>query len=150
MPRKKRCAYTYDLFGDALPEPCPQFDKEDIKAGTIEGKLALMISKMLKTDGRSRKEIAEVMSEYLDDAKMSEHMLDAYASQARTTQKITGARLWALIVITGNICLLQEILKETDYLVVERRYWKRIKRAEKEEAIALLKAQLAELEAQDD
>ncbi|MFV0322658.1 MAG: hypothetical protein ACK5LE_09800 [Alphaproteobacteria bacterium] len=150
MKRKKyHCSHTPDLFSD-LPEPMPVFAKEDVRAGTVEGKIALAVSKILKDDGRSRDDIATAMAEWLGDKKMSGAMLNAYSSQARDQYKITVARFWALIEVTKDIRLLQEIANSVGYIVLEERYAKRIKQAEREEQIDTLKAQIAALEAEDD
>ncbi len=148
MARKKRCTLTPDLFD--LPEAMPAFEKEDVRAGTVEGKIALSVSKILKDGSRSREEIAEAMAEWLGDKKMSGAMLNAYSSQARDAYKITVARFWALIEVTKDIRLLQEIANSVGYIVMEERYAKRVKKAEKEEQIEALKAQIADLETQDD
>ncbi len=148
MRKKYHCTLTPDLFD--LPEAMPAFEKEDVRAGTIEGKIALAVSKILKDDGRSREDIAKAMSEWLNDKKMSGAMLNAYSSQARDSYKITVARFWALIETTGDIRLLQEIANSVGYVVMEERYAKRVKKAEKEEQIEALKAQIANLEACDD
>lgn len=150
MVRKKyHCSQTPDLFSD-LPEPMPVFAKEDVRAGTVEGKIALAVSKILKDDGRSRDDIALAMSQWLADDKMSKNMLDAYSSFAREDYKITVARFWALIEVTKDIRLLQEIANSVGYIILEERYAKRIQKAEREEKIEALKAKIAELEAGDD
>lgn len=149
MPRRKRCMNTFELFGD-LPEAMPKFEKEDVRAGTIEGKIALAVSRILKDDGRSREDIASAMADWLGDTKMSKPMLDAYSSSAREEYKITVARFWALLEVTKDVRLLQEIAQSIGYVVMEERYAKRVEKAEREEMIAKLKEQIANLEACDD
>ncbi len=116
--RKKPCVSTTDWIDEGLPNPIPAFDDADVQAATIQGKLALAVSKTLKHDGRSREEIAQAMSDLLGE-EVSKNMLDAYASQARENYKLTPDRLWALIRATGDVRVVQELLKGTDYVVME-------------------------------
>lgn len=148
MRKKYHCQLTPDLFD--LPEPMPAFKKEEIRAGTVEGKIAKGISGTLKEDSRSREEIAEEMSIWLSDEKMTKNMLDAYASFAREEYKITLARFWALTVTTGDVRILQEIAKDAGYMVIKEQYGSRIKQAVKDEKIAWHRAKIADLEAHDD
>jgi hypothetical protein len=68
-----------------------------------------------------RAEVATRMSEFLGEP-VSEHMLNAYASQAREGHKISAARLMALLHVTGDIRLLQVLADPFGWSVIESRY----------------------------
>lgn len=94
---------------------------EPVKATSVDQTIARAVSRTLKDDPRPRAEIAEAMSGYLGD-DVTEHMLNAYASPARDTHRISLERAVALIAVTGDARLAGELLLPLGYAVIEKRY----------------------------
>ncbi|WP_395173930.1 hypothetical protein [Roseibium alexandrii] len=75
----------------------------------------------MKEDGRTREEIATELSDYLGE-DISRDSLDAFSSEAREKNNISAYRLFALFKLLKAPELLNELLADTDFLVVDRKY----------------------------
>ncbi|CAA0129018.1 Uncharacterised protein [Starkeya nomas] len=80
--------------------------------------------------GHDRDEIAARMTAYLDE-QISGHMLNAYASEARSEHIINIVRFIALIEATGDRRLLEFIASQFGWSVIEQRYLPAISLAER-------------------
>ncbi|MCV6583995.1 MAG: hypothetical protein OIF47_00525 [Marinibacterium sp.] len=121
MP-KARDPNTLDMFRDwRPPQVSVSLPPEVTTGGNLGSQLARAVSRALKAAGRSREEIAAEMSDYLGD-EISKNMLDAYASEARESHKITVERMMALIHVTGQHGLLGFIAEQFGLVVVHERY----------------------------
>ena len=91
-----------DLLGwRAPPQPVAAFRPGAIQAPSMGGRLARAIAIALKDCGKTRAEVAALMTAHLG-RPVSENMLDAYASQAREGHAISAERLAALVRATGD------------------------------------------------
>lgn len=113
-----------DLLDWSPPQPVARFDEHRVRASNFRDRLARAISVALKDAddrGHYREQIAQQMSEFLGE-RVSKHMLDAYASQARGDHTISVARLLALLHATRDARLLQLLAEPLGWAVVERKY----------------------------
>ena len=122
MSKRRRDNKTLDLFREYQPpEVTVGFEPEITKGGTLDVKIARALSHAMHECGLSRVEIAEKMSTYLDQ-KVTENMLNTYASPAREDHKITLERLIALVEVTGSHGLLGFVADFSDFVVVPKRF----------------------------
>lgn len=112
---------TLDLLSWQPPEPVRAFEPEIVRAASIRAMLAKGVSAALKDCGRSRDDVAEVISGYLGE-KCSKDMLDAYASEAREEHVISLPRFLALIHATGDQRLLQMLAEPFGLAVIDAKY----------------------------
>jgi hypothetical protein len=110
-----------DLLGWKPPAAVSRFAEHEVRAVTIEARIARSVSAAMKDSDLSREEIGERMSAYLGEA-VSKHMLDAYASQAREEHVISLPRFLALIHATGDQRLLQTLAEMFGWAVVPQKY----------------------------
>lgn len=118
--------HTLDLFRDWEPPkvavgPAPA----DVR-GPLDLVIARLISAALKNaslkkPGRKREDIAKSMSAFLGRA-ISKDMLDAWASGAKTTNRIPLDAFVALIDATGDHDLLGWMPGQHGYVVVPEKY----------------------------
>jgi len=140
MPRRARDTATIDLFADYEPPVVAARYDDDapVQASSVDQTIARAVSVTLKEDGRPRAEIAEAMSAYLG-AECSENMLNAYASAARDSHRISLERAVALVAVTGDARLMGELLEPLGHAIIPDRYLDAIDEAlaaEQEEAWA--------------
>ncbi|QIB34783.1 DNA transposition protein [Ancylobacter pratisalsi] len=129
MPRRRtRHPDQFDLLGWEPSQPVVAFDPRTVRAASLAASISKAVSQSLK--GRQREQIAERMSAYLDE-QVSEHMLNAYASEARGEHIINVVRFIALVEATGDRRLLEFIAELFDWAVIERRYLPAIELAER-------------------
>jgi len=126
MVKRRQDNTTMDLFRDYQPpEVTVDFEAEITKGGTLDVKIARAVSHAMqeceRTYGKNRKQIAQEMSEYLDQ-RVTKNMLNTYASPAREDHKITLERLIALVEVTGSHGLLGFVAGFSDFVVVPKRY----------------------------
>jgi hypothetical protein len=107
------------------PSPVARFDEDRVRASSVAERISRAVAAALKDSGEDREVIAARMSEFLG-AKVSRHMLDSYASQAREDHAISIVRFVALLHATGDRRLLEVLAQMFDWAVVERRYLKMI------------------------
>ncbi len=98
-----------------------RFEERVVRAASLRARIARAVSQALKDDGRSRDDIAFVMSDWLGE-DVTKNMLDAYASEAREDHTIPYLRLLALIEVTGDVRLLQLGAEMFGHLVVDNKY----------------------------
>lgn len=142
---KRRDPHTLDLFRDYTPpEVVPAFEPEISKGGTLDVKISRVLSEAMARSGRTRAEIAAEMSDYLSQ-RVTENMLDCYASPARRDQKITLERFVALVDVTDCYELLNFICDFAGFVAVPARYAEVIRLWQTEERLADLERQRAAL-----
>lgn len=114
-----------DLTGDLLnwepPKVEARFEETRVRAATLAGKVCRVLAEALKQDGRSREEMASDLSNYLGE-DISRDSLDAFSSEAREKNNISAYRLFALFKLLKAPELLNELLADTDFFVVDRKY----------------------------
>lgn len=145
---RDRDADTPDLFAVAPPRVVARFEEVDVQAATASERIARGVSKVLRDCGTPRAEVAKAMS-YLLQERVSEAMLNAYASQARCeTHAIPAHRLVALAAVTGDERLLNLLLADTEFIVVDAKFEPLIKREMAKEVRARLDREIAEHDAE--
>lgn len=113
------------------------FAPETVRGASLAVSLSKAVGQALKSSGRSREAAARLMSDYLDEP-VSEAMLNAYASEARSEHIINVVRFIALLHVTRDRRLLELIAEMFGWAVVERRFLPAIEMAEAMEARARL------------
>lgn len=142
---RRRDPNTLDLFRDYQPaEVAVRFDPEVAKGGTLDVKIARVLSEAMAMSGKTREQIAAAMSDFLGQT-VSENMLDCYASPARRDHKITLERFIALIDATGCYELLGFICEFSGFVAVPARYAEVIQLWQTEERLAELERHRAAL-----
>lgn len=127
-----------DLLTDWQPsQTVAAFAPETVRGASLAVSLSKAVSHALKASGRSRQDAARLMSDYLDEP-VSEAMLNAYASEARSEHIINVVRFVALLHVTRDRRLLELIAEMFGWAVVERRFLPAIEMAEAMEARARL------------
>ena len=102
-----------DFFNFQLPQPFTQIDErghEGELAG-INRVVASAVAQMLRDCGKSRHEVAILMSELVDDT-VTKAMLDAYASEGREDHNISMGRFMALTAATSSYSVLGDLLRK--------------------------------------
>lgn len=112
---------TGDLLSWEPPRPRQSFAEEQIRAVSLSARFAKAISLALKECPLDRAEIAARMSDYLG-VNVSEAMLNAYASEARTDHNISLHRFAALVHATGDWRLLSTLVDLFPVAIVDRKY----------------------------
>ncbi|MDE0880524.1 MAG: hypothetical protein OSB00_17970 [Sphingomonas bacterium] len=108
MTGKRRSSIDASQLGFTF-EP-PVLASRDSDLAGLDRVVAASVAMALKTELRSRFEVAGAMSALLDD-EVTKLMLDAYASEAREGHNISAARLFALIAVTQRFDLLDAIVR---------------------------------------
>ena len=128
---------TIDMWTEFTPpEVTVQLEPEVTKGGTLDVKIARALSHAMQGSDLSRSDIALKMSEYLGGQKVTENMLDTYASPARKDHKITLERFIALVAVTDCHDLLGFVAEFSDFAVVPEEYIADIKIAKTDALIA--------------
>ncbi|WP_319774442.1 hypothetical protein [Breoghania sp.] len=113
------------LTGDLLswkPEPVAVgFIEGEVRGNRMANRISQAVSIALRGSQLSRADIAARMSDELG-YQVSEATLDAYASEAKETHKITLERFIALIEVTGCHDLLGFIAEFFGFRVVPQKY----------------------------
>lgn len=124
MARRQPCPDTLSLLDYEAPRVAEGFDPGQVRAATLESRLALAVSTALKEKDINRAEVALRMTDYLggEPGSVTASVLDAYASQAKSEHVINGARLVALCAVLGDIRPLALLAKELGYEIVEPKY----------------------------
>ncbi len=104
---KRTPAYD-DQLALGFEPPAPAAAHADL-AG-LDRVVASAVGHILKGDPRTRFEVAAAVSELLDE-DVSKAMLDAYASEARDSHNISGARLLALVAATHRYDVLDRLIR---------------------------------------
>lgn len=125
MVKRRRDENTPDLFLDYQPpEVVFTMDPEVTKGGKLADKISRAISNAMSSCDKSRAEIAEDMTYYLGGQKVTENMLNQYASPERRDHKITLERLIALVHVTECHALLGFVAEFSGFVVVPKHYAK--------------------------
>ena len=110
-----------DLLSWEPPQPTLAFDEASIRAATPPARIARGVSTALRECGLGRVVVAQTMSDFLGE-QVSPAMLDAYASQARDTHRISVPRFMALLHATRDRRLLEMLAQPFGWAAVERRH----------------------------
>jgi len=143
---KRRDLDTMDMFRDWTPpaDVAPRFEPDVSRGGTLDVKIARVLSEAMSRSGKSRSLIAMEMSDFLGQ-NVTENMLDCYASPARRDHKITLERFIALLDVTGCNELLNFVADFVGFVAVPARYSEVITLWQTEERLAELERQRAAL-----
>ncbi|MBE0529497.1 MAG: DNA transposition protein [Rhodospirillales bacterium] len=132
---------TLNLF-DWQP-PVVAHKAEKVRAASFRAKLAKAVSTTLKECGRTRANVASEMSAMLD-AEISEHVLNAAASESREDHLLNPERLWALCTVTGDFRPVAVLLDRSDNVLIDKRWLGAVREAiataEKERLDVVIKA----------
>ena len=130
-----------DLLAWDPPQPVARFEPERVRGASHQQQIARAVGACLKDAeerGVGRDAIADAMTVFLGEA-VSKHMLDAYASQARTEHVINLPRFMALLHATSDRRLLELIAEPMGWAVVERKHLAMIELAQLHEAQEVLR-----------
>lgn len=127
MAKTRGDTLTGDLLSWEPPDVAPRFDETRVRASSLAGKVCRAMSEALKEDMRSREDLAAELSDYLGE-EISRDTLDAWTSEAREKHNVAAYRFFALARILASPALLNELLAETDMIVVDRKYQPLIER----------------------
>ncbi|MDN7351794.1 hypothetical protein [Acetobacter senegalensis] len=117
------------------------YDPMLVRGNTFEFRLCRGISVSLEECGKSRPEVADIMSDIMG-RPISVNMLNAYASGQREDHQISVPRFNALISATGDRRLVEFLAEGHGWTVIERRYLPMIELA----AVAERKKELTRME----
>ena len=119
---KPRDEFTLDLFKDWVPPRVSVgFEPGAFPGSRLASRISRAIARAMADCGKSRVEIAALMSERLGQ-KVTGTMLEAYASEAKTGNNITVERFVALIHATGKTELLGFLAESFDMAVIPKRF----------------------------
>lgn len=108
-----------DLLTDWTPPTATvRFEESRVRAAGLREQMSRVVAAALADVKKSRASIAEAMSAYLGE-KISENMLNAYASQAREAHVITLERFIALMHATGDRRLLEWLAEPMRWTVID-------------------------------
>lgn len=110
-----------DLLGWTPPQTELAFDEAEIRGATVAARIARAVSVALRDSGKGRAQAAREMSTFLGE-DVSPAMIDAYASVARETHRISLPRFLALLHVTGDRRLLQLLAQPMGWCVIEDRH----------------------------
>jgi hypothetical protein len=137
MAKARGDKMTGDLLSWEPPKVAPRFEETRVRASSLARKVCRVLAESLKEDGRSREDIAAQLSEFLGE-EISRDSMDAWTSEARENNNISAYRYFALARILGSAEMLNELLTDTNMIVVDQKYQPLIERElalEKKEAL---------------
>jgi len=120
MARARGDTRTLDLLDWQPPKVAVGF-AEEIRAASIDAKIAKALSHAIRESGKRREAIAEEMSLQLGRT-VSVSTIDAYTSEAKEGHRIPLDRFIALIHATGSVDLLGWLAEQFGYVVVPAEY----------------------------
>jgi regulatory protein CII len=145
---KRRDGSTLDLFLDYEPRSVvARFDEHVVRASNDRGRVARAVAATLRDHDGERAAIAQEMSSYLGE-RVSEAMLNRYASQGAEEHAISAHRLIALAVITGDARLINALLADTGLIAISEKYEALIRREQAREAAERLQRVAASADAE--
>lgn len=130
MSRRRRDDRTLDLLD--WQGVVRRYEDHRVRAATLRVKVARAVAETLRDCGTERTEVARLMSEYLGE-RVSKHMLDGYASEAREEHSISFVRLAALVQVTGDPRPLQVAAELIGHSVIADRFLEWVRLGEKAE-----------------
>lgn len=135
---KGRDGGTLDLFRDYQPGPVvARYDEQLVRASNDRARLARAVAAALRSNNGDRAQVAKEVSEYLGE-RVSEAMLNRYASQGAEEHAIPAHRLIALAIVLGDARLINALLTETGLIAIDAKYEALIRREQAREAAARL------------
>jgi len=121
MVRQPADDRTLSLLDWEPPKADVGFEDGEVRGFDPYAQLCNAMKLALAECGKSRKEVAAAMSEYLGES-VSKAMLDAYVSEGRDTHTINVVRVAAFIDATGDMRLLALLPKLFGHAVVAEKY----------------------------
>ncbi len=112
---------TLDLFSWEPRELVKRFAPEITRGASWRSMVARAVSAAMKDSGKTRAEIAEQMSDILNE-EITEHTLNAYASEAKSEHTIPYFRVIALAVVTNDPRLPQVCTEAIGHSVIADRW----------------------------
>ncbi len=112
---------TMDLLQWKPPQVCIDRGAEAAGKGTLDNKIARIISAALRASKRDRSDVAYDMTEFLG-RRVSMEMLEKWASQAATGHRIPLDAFIALIDVTGSHQLVGFVADQFDLAVIPQQY----------------------------
>lgn len=110
-----------DLLNWQAPETRRVFDERLIRGNSFEHRLSRAVAVSLDQCPLSRSEVAEHMGDIMG-IRISENILNAYASPARERHQISVPRFDALVSATGDRRLLEFLCEPRGLAVIEQRF----------------------------
>ncbi|MFZ2470212.1 MAG: hypothetical protein WAW54_17625 [Parvibaculum sedimenti] len=110
-----------DLLSWERGEVIERFDERTVQAATLRSRIAKGVAVTLNESDKSRREIAALMTEWLGE-KVTENMLNAYASESRSEHSISYLRVLALVHATEDPRLLQVGAELISHSIINDRY----------------------------
>tara|TARA_R110002020_G_scaffold134518_33_gene300247 strand:+ start:2634 stop:3092 length:459 start_codon:yes stop_codon:yes gene_type:complete len=120
MARARGDTRTLDLL-DWQPSEVAVGFAEEIRAASLDAKIAKALAQAIRESGKRREAIADEMSRQLG-RKISVSTIDAYTSEAKEGHRIPLDRFIALIHATGAYQLLGWLAEEFGFVVVPAKY----------------------------
>ena len=120
MARARGDTRTLDLLDWQPPQVAVGFENE-IRAASLDAKIAKALSQAIRESGKRREAIADEMSRQLGRS-ISVATIDAYTSEAKEGHRIPLDRFIALIHATEAHQLLGWLAEEFGYAVVPAQY----------------------------
>ncbi len=145
---KARDTGTLDLFRDLEPAAVVErYDEAQVRAATLPARIARAVAATLKDFDGDRAALASEMTAYLGE-RVTENMLNQYASQANISHAIPSHRLIALAIVARDARLINALLADTGLIAVQSKYEPLIVREMQLEAIEKLQRKVAANDAQ--
>jgi hypothetical protein len=145
---KSRDAATLDLFEDYEPRAVvARFDESLVRAANQRARVSRAIAAALRDGAFERAAVAEEMSAYLGE-RVSEAMLNRYASQGAEDHAIPAHRLIALAVITGDARVINAMLADTGLIAIDQKFEALIRRERAREAADRMTREAARADAE--
>lgn len=124
MAKVRRDTQTIDWLDPSQwspPEVEERFEPAKVRASTLPAKVSRVLSEALRGAGKSREDVAGELSDFLDE-DVTTAMLDTYASEAREKNNIPAYRLMALVALLDRPEILNELLSDTRFMVIDRKF----------------------------
>lgn len=150
MPPRRPDNRTLNLLDWQPPEPIASYPEEMVRAATIGARISKAVSLTLSEakreagDDLERADVARRMSEFLGD-KVSENMLNAYASESRDAHNISVVRALAMMHATGDYRLFKLIAEQLGFTIIDKKYESAVREAMIAEKLEELRAELDHL-----
>lgn len=146
---RRRDPDTVDLFAETAPRPVVErYAPERVRGTSTAAIIKRAVSEAIRECGRPRNEIAAAMSDQLGGERITAGMLDQYTSTANTGHNIPAHRLVALLVVTGDIRLINALLSDTGVIALAGKYEALISRELLKEQRARTEREIAAADAQ--
>ncbi|EFO32464.1 conserved hypothetical protein [Roseibium sp. TrichSKD4] len=121
MAKARRDTLTGDLLSWEPPKVEARYEETRVRAATLRGKVCRVVTEAMDKDGRSRDEIAGELSAYLREP-ISADTTYQWTSEANENRNIPGYALIGLAEILNAPEILNELLANSGFVVVDRKY----------------------------